>query len=87
MTVAAGAGRPGQRAVRTLRPLLEEVQKALLGEHLHVVLTAAASESAALIRARPREALFLQLSQTTLSGCFLQLAVRVVLGDTKRGDV
>lgn len=79
MTVAAGTGGASQRAFRALGPLLEEVQETFLGEHLHVVLAAAPAEDAALIRARPGEAFFLQLSQTPLSCCFLQLTFRVVL--------
>lgn len=87
VTMAAGAGGASQWAVWTLRPLLEEVQQAFLGEHLHVVLTAAPTKSTALICTRPSKTLLLQLSQTTLSGCFLQLTVRVVLGKEEGGEM
>lgn len=82
MSVSACAGRTFQWAVWTLRPL-EKLQEALLGEHFHVVLAAAATKSAGLIPARPRKTLFLQFFETTLSGCFLQLPVRVVLMETE----
>lgn len=83
MTVAAGAGGASQGPVRTLGPLLEEVEQTFLREHLHVVLAAAPAEHSALVDTRPGETLFLQLSQTTLSGCFLQLTVSVVLRNGK----